>query len=128
MYNLNNVSLPSVVDQLVWEAYPEILGESAEEFWNNHETEIMQFSKEKMYEAYDTEWSKSEIVIRTTNWRDLSDVGKEGVVIHEIGHALKLDHPDKNVLSVMQSGVGGEYHSNYITVYDIYSLKSKWGI
>jgi len=72
--------------------------------------------------------SKSEIVIRTTNWRDLSDVEKEGVIIHEIGHALKLDHPDMNVLSVMQSGVGGEYHSNYITVYDIYSLKSKWGI
>ena len=53
---------------------------------------------------------------------------KEGVIIHEIGHALKLDHPDMNVLSIMQSGVGGEYHSNCITVYDIYSLKSKWGI
>jgi len=55
-------------------------------------------------------------------------VEKEGVVIHEIGHALKLEHPIIDVWSIMQLMAESSYYVDYMTVYDIYSLKSKWGV
>ena len=51
-----------------------------------------------------------------------------GVILHEIGHALKLDHTEVNILSVMISGVGKTYLCDSVTVFDRYSLIKKWGI
>ena len=77
---------------------------------------------------YNTEWIKSEILIRTTNWTVLTAEEKDAVILHEIGHALQLNHADIGVWSIMQSDVDNFGYQRYITLYDIYSLKSKWGM
>ena len=95
---------------------------------NVYKDVIEGFVADKRRELYNNEWSRAEIVIRTTNWRELSASQKQGVILHEIGHALKLDHTALDVLSVMISGGDEPYLCDYITVFDMYSLIKKWGI
>ena len=53
-----------------------------------------------------------QIVIDTDTWVDLSELGKEYLMMHELGHCvLDLGHNDSidqngNCLSIMQSGTG----------------------
>lgn len=95
---------------------------------NVYKDVIKGFVADKRRELYNNEWSRAEIVIRTTNWRELSASQKQGVILHEIGHALKLDHTALYVLSVMISGEDEPCLCDYITVFDMYSLIKKWGI
>ena len=82
---------------------------------------------EELEALFNSEWIKSEILIRTTNWRDLSYEQKEGVILHEIGHALKLRHVSGAITALMQDQMMESYNRDYITVYDMCSLISKWG-
>lgn len=65
----------------------------------------------------------------------LSDSDKDVVIIHELGHALKLQHPYGEgtgghvVYSVMCQGLpdNGNKVSSVPSAYDIRTLKNKWG-
>ena len=112
----------------MYEQFSQLLGEHPKEYYDDHKDVIDGFVADKRRELYNTEWSRSEIVIRTTNWMGRSPEQKEGIVLHEIGHALTLDHTAVDVFSVMIGGVGETYLCDFVTVFDMYSLIKKWGL
>ncbi len=58
--------------------------------------------------------------------RDWGPAEQEKVIIHELGHALALTHPECGAYAVMQQGVGN-YGALTIQYHDESCLKMKWG-
>ena len=71
------------------------------------------------------QWSSYRGNLRSANGRDLWDIGR--VALHELGHALGLDHPDENGQSVpalMNSVIGNR---DSLTADDIAGGRSLYG-
>ena len=66
---------------------------------------------------------KSEILIYNTT----SPEKLLHIVLHELGHALKLKHVEGEYYSVMRSGISSVGHTNEVSFFDIIALKEKWG-
>jgi hypothetical protein len=61
-------------------------------------------------------WSdgRREIVIDTAAWKDMSGLGKEQLMYHELGHcALDLDHNDSTVITPGGNTIYGSIMNHY---------------
>ena len=93
----------------------------------------------KLYPHYKNlleDWSSGVIFINQDNgsFNSLDFTRQKAVVMHEVGHALKLRHIDEKVNSkensFMAMSIMRGRHSDIndtITLYDKLSLKKKWG-
>lgn len=104
------------------------------------------FEPEDRLEGLDANINIAEIVLNDVptngyNYFELSTVEQKAVLTHELGHALKLKHPNAEFsalsgnyiikpyfcpTSVMNSGL--ETTTCSLTAYDHLTLKAKWGI
>lgn len=79
------------------------------------------------------DWSYVSMSVNTNSssaaFNDVTNasVAAKKVIMHEVGHVLKLEHPDCKYNAVMRQGFIGQYVANTIQSHDINNLRSKWG-
>lgn len=71
-------------------------------------------------------WTYTQVYLYDNNMDKLgfSNANRVSVAVHEIGHSLKLGHPNTTSISVMHTG---RQSIIYPTAYDNSQLKAKWG-